>query len=118
MIKNSRMVAATYVDPIPFDTDLFNVREHWYRLVSKHILIPSMKLTNWVVVANITSMTLNEWNSLDELQQEAVALSVKDFIKQREEANQKAMNGIKEQIEASKPPRSLFDGVPLPAPPK
>jgi hypothetical protein len=118
MVKNSYLIDPKYVDPIPFDTDLFNVREQWYRIVAAQVLSPTMKLANWVVVANITSMTLHEWNSLDELQQEAVAVTVRDFIKKREDANQKAMGSIKDQIEASKSSKSLFDGVPLPAPPR
>lgn len=73
-----------------------------------------MRLSNWVVVANTTNMTLKEWLSLDEVEQEAVALEVQHFLKEREKKNKDAMDQLKTQMESSKPHRSMLEGMSMP----
>ena len=60
-------------------------------------------------------MTLSEWLSLDEVQQEAIALEVQEFLKEREKKNKEAMDQFKSQIDGAKQHRSVFEGFPMPS---
>jgi hypothetical protein len=100
---------------VAIDPELPTIKSNWLRRVANQILRPSMRLSNWVVVAHTTNMTLKEWLSLDEVEQEAIALEVQEFLKQREKKNKEAMDQFKSQIETIKPHRSVFEGIPMPS---
>lgn len=117
LVERGYIVPKRFTYRPPIDPDLPAIKSHWLRTVANQVLRPSMRLGNWVVVAHTTNMTLNDWLSLDEVQQEAVALEVQDFLKEREKKNKEAMDQFKSQIDSVKPHRSVFEGIPMPSVP-
>lgn len=116
LVERGYVVPKRFTDVLPIDPDLPMLKANWLRTVADRMLRPQMRLANWVVVAHTTNMSLTEWLSLDEVQQEAVALEVQAFLKEREKKNKEALDQFKNQIEAVKPQRSVFEGMVMPTP--
>ena len=109
------MVDRRFIDPPAPDPDMLLIKYNWVEAIAKKSpLVDQMSIHNWVVVSNITSMSLTEWLGLDEFVQLAVVKGVESFLKEKEKANKEAMQSLKQDIESTKSANSMFEGVRLP----
>ncbi len=72
------------------------------------------KLDQWVGIANVTHMRLEDYLNLDEFWQQALLEAVNDFVKEQNKEQQRALGSVTEKLEQIRPYSSAMNSMPKP----